>query len=165
MSQPNNMTRLEVVDVETLEVKKAIYLAGHNAQEIQAMSDSLLRNLNTFQFFVRAVPSAAPVAAVVQDRQAAASPWISVADRLPEVGVPVMVYSPPTQHDWSDDIRIDFDCIDPDADEPTSWRGHNEHYEHFCCVAKPEGSIGPSEKAPYTHWMPLPAAPATTPGA
>lgn len=57
MSQPNNMTRLEVVDVETLEVKKAIYLAGHNAQEIQAMSDSLLRNLNTFQFFVRAVSS------------------------------------------------------------------------------------------------------------
>jgi len=55
MSQLNPMTRLEVVDIETLEVTKAVYLAGHNAQEIQAMSDSLLRNLNTFQFFVRAV--------------------------------------------------------------------------------------------------------------
>ena len=62
MSQTHPMTRLEVVDIETLEVKKAVYLAGHNAQEIQAMSDSLLRNLNTFQFFVRAAPSAAPVA-------------------------------------------------------------------------------------------------------
>lgn len=62
MNQSQPMTRLEVVDIETLEVKKAIYLAGHNAQEIQAMSDSLLRNLNTFQFFVRATPSAAPVA-------------------------------------------------------------------------------------------------------
>ena len=87
------------------------------------------------------------------------SKWISVKDRLPEVGVPVMVYSPRTQYDYLDDIRINFDCIDPDADEPTSWRGHNEHYEHFCCVAKPEGSVGPSEEAPYTHWMPIPAPP------
>lgn len=60
MSQPNNMTRLEVVDIETLEVSKTVYLTNHDAKQIQAMSDSLLRNLNTFQFFVRAVPSAAP---------------------------------------------------------------------------------------------------------
>jgi len=62
MNQSQPMTRLEVVDIETLEVTKAVYLAGHNAQEIQAMSDSLLRNLNTFQFFVRSAPCAAPVA-------------------------------------------------------------------------------------------------------
>jgi hypothetical protein len=62
VSQPTNMTRLEVVNIETLEVTKAVYLAGHNALEIQQMSDSLLRNVNTFQFCVRAVPSGAPVA-------------------------------------------------------------------------------------------------------
>jgi len=62
MNQSHPMTRLEVVNVETLEVTKAVYLAGHNALEIQQMSDSLLRNLNTFQFFVRSAPSAGPVA-------------------------------------------------------------------------------------------------------
>ena len=60
MNQPNTATRLEVVDIETNQATKTIYLVGHNALEIQAMSDSLLRNLNTFQFFVRATPSAAP---------------------------------------------------------------------------------------------------------
>ncbi|AXF52955.1 MAG: hypothetical protein [Caudoviricetes sp.] len=70
----------------------------------------------------------------------------------------VMVYTPPTIHDYPDSVNIRFDHIDSDiADD--YWYEHGEHYEHYCCVAKPEGSIGPSEKAPYTHWMPLPAAP------
>lgn len=62
MSQTHPMTRLEVVDIETLEVKKTVYMTTQDPKQIQAMSDSLLRNLNTFQFFVRATPSAAPVA-------------------------------------------------------------------------------------------------------
>jgi len=62
MNQPNQMTCLQVVDIETLEVSKTVYLTNHDPKQIQAMSDSLLRNLNTFQFFVRATPSAGPVA-------------------------------------------------------------------------------------------------------
>jgi hypothetical protein len=89
--------------------------------------------------------------------------WISVDDRLPEVGVGVMVYSPPVAGEGPEDFRLDFDCIDPN-DDHASWLNHNENYEHFCCVAKPEGSTGPKEKAPYTHWMPMPAAPGTASG-
>lgn len=70
----------------------------------------------------------------------------------------VMVYTPPTIHDYPDSVNIRFDHIDSDiADD--YWYEHGEHYEHYCCVAKPEGSIGPSARAPYTHWQPLPAAP------
>lgn len=66
----------------------------------------------------------------------------------------VIVYSPPTIHDWPDTINIDFDYIDSDiADD--YWYNHGEHYEHYCCVALPEGSIGPKQQAPYTHWMPM----------
>jgi hypothetical protein len=42
-----------------------------------------------------------------------------------------------------------------DHQEDGVWYQHHEDYEHFCCVAPP-GSRGPSEAAPYTHWMPLP---------
>ncbi len=86
------------------------------------------------------------------------SGWIKCGDRLPEVGVTVLVYAPPQPDDWPDDVRISFDALDPDADEPR-WLVHGEHYEHFCCVALPEGSVGPSEQAPYTHWMPCPPIP------
>lgn len=99
--------------------------------------------------------------AVAADRARRGDGWISVEDRLPEVGTLVMVYSPPTKHDWPDALRIDFDYLDPDADE-SRWFNHGEHYEHFCCVAKPEGSVGPPEEAPYTHWRPVPAAPSHT---
>lgn len=92
MNKPTNMTRLEVVNVETLEVTKAVYLAGHNAQEIQKMSDSLLRNLNTFQFFVRATPSAAPVAPVADDRH----PWFCAHC---QTGVPNVNVTFEEQHD------------------------------------------------------------------
>lgn len=84
--------------------------------------------------------------------------WVSVDERLPEKGVPVLVFSPKQDEDWDDDGRIDFDFLDPDTDEP-SWYNHNEHYEHYCAVALPEGSVGPKESAPYTHWMPLPQPP------
>lgn len=82
--------------------------------------------------------------------------WLDIAsapkDQL------VMVYSPPQPSDWPDTVRIGFDYIDSEiADD--YWYNHGEHYEHYCCVAKPENCTGPQERAPYTHWMPLPAAP------
>lgn len=103
------------------------------------------------------------IEAASQAAPAKAEGWISCAERLPEVGRLVMVYSPPTQYDHPGDVNITFDCIDPNDDDHASWLSHNEHHEHFCCVAKPEGSIGPSEKAPYTHWHAIPAAPSTLP--
>lgn len=87
--------------------------------------------------------------------------WISLDDRLPVSGVLVMVYTPPQPGDYPDDIRISFDYIDPDSDGDT-WYYHDEHYEHFCCVGKGGDGIewrGPSEKAPYTYWQPLPPLP------
>lgn len=62
MNQSHPMTRLEVVDIETLEVVKTVPLDSQDPLKVQQMSDTLLRNLNTFQFFVRSAPSAAPVA-------------------------------------------------------------------------------------------------------
>jgi hypothetical protein len=99
-----------------------------------------------------------------QNAEAIRNQWISVDERLPEVGVLVLVYSPPTKYDHPGDMNIGFDCIDPNDDDHKSWLNHNEHYEHFCCVAKPEGSVGPSADAPYTHWMPLPEAPSLQTG-
>ncbi|MBY6030016.1 DUF551 domain-containing protein [Halomonas sp. DP8Y7-1] len=87
------------------------------------------------------------------------SEWISVKDRLPEAEKLVVVYTPPQSGDCPEDIRMEFDCIDQDSG---LWFGHSEHYEHYCCVAKGGCDIswsGPSEEAPYTHWMPLPAPP------
>lgn len=89
--------------------------------------------------------------------------WISVAERLPEPGVTVFVYSPPQPDDWPDSVRIGFDAVDPEDGE--SWINHNAHYEHYCCVAKGDTPMtGPSEKAPYTHWMPAPAVPTALSG-
>lgn len=74
----------------------------------------------------------------------------------------VMVYTPPQPSDWPDAVRIGFDYIDTEVADDY-WYNHGEHYEHYCCVAKPENCTGPQERAPYTHWMPLPAAPGSPP--
>lgn len=95
------------------------------------------------------------------EAKAAVPAWINVKDQLPQVEELVMVYSPPTKYDHPGEINITFDCIDPNDDDHASWLNHNEHYEHFCCVAKSDECpmIGPSEEAPYTHWMPIPGKP------
>jgi len=72
MSQLQPMTRLEVVDIETLEVVKTVDMTTRDPLQIQKMSDSLLRHMNTFQFFVRATPSASPVAVANPDMRLAA---------------------------------------------------------------------------------------------
>ncbi|MDV2861825.1 DUF551 domain-containing protein [Phytobacter ursingii] len=84
--------------------------------------------------------------------------WIPVSERMPEPGVLVLVYAPPQPCDHPGSVRIGFDFIDPDGDDPTYWFDHGESYEHFCMVAC-DGMVGPTEKAPYTHWQPLPDAP------
>lgn len=92
-------------------------------------------------------------------RVAESQRWVSVDERLPDVGVPVLVYIPPGPDCHPSDVNIRFDFICPDYEY---WHNHSEHYEHYCCVAKGGSGIewsGPSEKAPYTHWMPLPAPP------
>lgn len=92
------------------------------------------------------------------DTPAQSHGWIPVSERMPEPGILVLVYTPPQPDDYPGDVRIGFDFIDPDGDDPTYWFNHGENYEHFYCVAC-DGMTGPSEKAPYTHWIPLPAAP------
>lgn len=49
--------------------------------------------------------------------------------------------------------RHDFDWL-----EEGVWQRHFADYEHFITCA-PAGSTGPSEEAPYTHWMPIAAIP------
>jgi len=86
--------------------------------------------------------------------------WVLVSERLPAPGLLVQVYSPPQPGDWPDTVRIDTDGIDPESED--YWVGHGEHYEHYCMIAK-GGDVewtGPAEKAPYTHWKPMPEPPA-----
>jgi hypothetical protein len=55
---------------------------------------------------------------------------------------------------WDDGEQVtDFDKL-----EEGCWFLYEERREHFLCVAPPE-SRGPSEKAPYTHWMHVPTVP------
>lgn len=56
---------------------------------------------------------------------------------------------------WIDDGD---ECTEFDTLEEGIWQMHYGGWEHFISVAPP-GSRGPSEKAPYTHWMPLPPVP------
>lgn len=68
--------------------------------------------------------------------------WVPVSERMPPDDVMVLVY-------WTEEgeERYDFDAI-----EEGMWVRHSEHYDNYLTVALPEGSRGPSEQAPYTHW-------------
>lgn len=57
---------------------------------------------------------------------------------------------------WRDE---NGDQHDFDFREDGVWAIHADRYDDWLCVAKPEGSIGPSEDAPYTHFMLLPEPP------
>ena len=76
-------------------------------------------------------------------------------------GEPVVVFWREL-HDPYDTARYGLDVL-----EDGVWNHHEECHQHFLSVAPP-GSHGPSESAPYTHWMklgaPLPAAPRHEPG-
>jgi len=94
----------------------------------------------------------------IQDQTLPALRWISVDERLPEEeGDGVLVYTPPQNGEAE---RIDFDVI---ADG--IWQYHSDRHEHFMAVGGSRAAgpcvvcTGPAEQAPYTHWMPLPAAP------
>lgn len=79
--------------------------------------------------------------------------WISVDERMPDEETACLVYTPEGK-DEPPRIDLEYFC-------DGCWNVHNDHYEHFCCIAKggDENWTGPSAKAPYTHWMPLPDAP------
>lgn len=93
-------------------------------------------------------------------QEPAAPEWIPVSERLPETGVMVIVRSPAQDGDWTDDDRIAFDHISEDYED---WHAHCESFEHYMAVGGSNAAgpdvvcTGPSQKAPYTHWTPIPA--------
>lgn len=111
-----------------------------------------------YRAMIAAAPHDTPALNSLQSVDSIVGRWFPVSERMPEPGILVLVYTPPQPGDYPGDVRIGFDYIDPDGDDPTYWFNHGENYEHFCCVAC-DGMTGPSEKAPYTHWIPLPAGP------
>jgi len=88
------------------------------------------------------------------EAQLAAAGWVSVKDRLPADNDLVLV------HPLGEEGGTDFDFI-----EDGVWVGHEDNYQHFMelggyrMCGDDVSVTGPSAVAPYTHWMPLPAAP------
>jgi hypothetical protein len=82
----------------------------------------------------------------------AAASWVPVSERLPDDGAAVLVYTPPRN---GEEERMSFDCRDDGV-----WFKHNDCHEHYMAVTGGKGCLddgtpctGPSEEAPYTHWM------------
>lgn len=61
--------------------------------------------------------------------------WISVKDKLPDLGEPVLIYSYP---------NIEIGCVDTDDTGENVWYLQN---------------VGLIDIGWYTHWMPLPEPP------
>jgi hypothetical protein len=89
-------------------------------------------------------PEAVEVAAVIRALGTAAAPvpsgWISVKDRLPEVGQGVIAYRPTAQQTSDPTVCVTFYS----GREKEDWQGVKHSFD---CLCHP------------SHWMPLPAAP------
>lgn len=87
--------------------------------------------------------------------------WMPIAT-APKDGTLVVVYSPNGPDDWPDSFKVAFDYFCQDYE---NWFYHSEAHEHYMAIGGsnacgPDVSCtGPKQEAPYTHWMPLPAAP------
>ena len=87
--------------------------------------------------------------------------WLPI-ESAPKDGTLVVLYSPNGPDDWPDSFQVTFDYFCEDYE---NWFHHSEAHEHYMAVGGSNACgpdvvcTGPSEKAPYTHWMPLPAAP------
>lgn len=97
--------------------------------------------------------------------------WISVEERLPEPGVPVLVYLPPHEGrasrrlraQWSDGKSLE---VGEDAGwAADEWAVYDQERDTYFC---PEGWFETNEyeethwqlsDRPVTHWQPLPAPP------
>lgn len=92
-------------------------------------------------------------------QEAAAPEWIPVGERLPKTGEVVVVRAPAGEGDWTNDDRICLDFISEDYED---WHEHCGSYENYMAVGGSGAAgpdcvcTGPSEKAPYTHWAPIP---------
>jgi len=79
------------------------------------------------------------------------SGWRPISEADQDTGL-VIVYTP----DLGDGERYDFDYK-----EDGVWYYHSEHFEHYMAIGGANACgpdavcIGPSEKPPYTHFMPL----------
>jgi hypothetical protein len=80
--------------------------------------------------------------------------WISVDERLPEYGVPVLVFVPEIDAEKS---YITTDLMDKDYEY---WLLVSDNYNHAQAVGRvTDNDIIPTGIAPYTHWQPLPQPP------
>ena len=80
--------------------------------------------------------------------------WISVDERLPEYGVPVLVFVPEID---AEESYITTDLMDKDYDY---WLLVSDNYNHAQAVGRvTDNDIIPTGIAPYTHWQPLPLPP------
>ena len=99
--------------------------------------------------------------AAIAALQAEPQGWMPIETATEQDGL-VMVYAPPQPGDWPDTVNITFDFICPDYED---WCHHSEAREHYLAVGGANACgpdvecTGPGEKAPYTHWMPLPTPP------
>ena len=80
--------------------------------------------------------------------------WISVDERLPEYGVPVLVFVPEID---AEESYITTDLMDEDYEY---WLLVSDNYNHAQAVGRvTDNDIIPTGIAPYTHWQPLPLPP------
>jgi hypothetical protein len=80
--------------------------------------------------------------------------WISVDERLPEYGVPVLVFVPEID---SEESYITTDLMDKDYEY---WLLVSDNYNHAQAVGRAtDNDIIPTGIAPYTHGQPLPQPP------